>query len=421
MYQNKDYEFIVPKAFRLGRFEYIINRLNRSIEPLHISNKNEVDDNEKKVERIVRYKNFLPYDVYMIERSGIVTLLKSRRHPSYTGIVVEKNITQVREATLEIRDIPNTNVRDNERLMIKKALHNYSNIVKTDFEKREEERIGNRWKKTTHPSTYSFEIIGHISEELLPSDESYIYCTDFDIILALDKETAFSIDVNKILHPYSPDVKNFKNRLDHINGYEVLEKSDRYQMSFNYICNDDSVKALWLPMGKTAVKIHITKNLSYPNGLQTFIEEDDKNGKKITVSKTYTLEEAKEHFGIAESYNDAINFMEQEKMRHESKNRADQIALERDKLEATRINNEAQKEIEKLKRESIQEKISHEMEMDKRTREANEAKLAYEKEKQERAIKSDKANNSISLVKEVVGFCVAIIGIAAIIMKAKRK
>lgn len=421
MYQNKDYEFIVPKAFRLAKYEYTIDRLNRSIDPLHISNKIEVDDNEKKVERIVRYKNFLPYDVYMIERSGVVTLLKSRRHASYSGVVVEKNIIQVRDSTLDIRDIPNTSIRDNERLTIKKALHNYTNFAKTDFEKRAEERIGNRYKKTTHPSLYNFEIIGHIPEELLPNDEKYLYCTEFDIILALDKETAFGIDVNKILHPYSQDVKNFKNRLDHINGYEVLEKSDRYQMSFNYICNDDSIKALWLPMGKDAVKIHVTKNISYPDGLQTFIEEDDKDGKKITIAKTYTLEEAKKHFGLAESYNDAINFMEQERMRNDRQIREDQLALEREKLDANRASNEAQKEIERLKRESIQVKITHETEMDKRTREVNEMKLTYEKEKQERAIKSDKANNSISLVKEIVGFCVAIIGIAAIIMKAKRK
>lgn len=419
MYQNKDYDFIVPKAFRLARYDYVIDRLNKSVEPLTVTNKIDADD-DKKVERIIRYKNFLPYDVYMIERSGAVTLLKSRKHRDFSGVVVEKQIIQASKYTLDIRDIANTNFRDNERLTIKAAFHKFTRIAKTPYDIKKESQ-GERIADTAIPSVYNFEIIGHISEERFPDNEKYIYCADFDIILALDKDTAYGIEVTKLLHPYSQDVKNFKNRLDYISGYEVLEKSDRYQMSFNYICNDDSIKTLWLPMGKTAVKIHIVKNLSYPNGLQTFIEEDDKYGVKTLVTKTYSLEEAKEHFGLAESYNDAVNFMEQERMRNDRQIREDQLALEREKLDASRANNEAQKEIEKLKRESMQVKITHETEMDKRTREVNELKLTYEKEKQERAIKSDKANNSISLVKEIVGFCVAIIGIAAIIMKAKRK
>ena len=417
MYHNKDYRsYHVPKAYTGGTYGFKNGTTAEANEYYKYSHGS---DHTKgyNVSRRIRYRNFLSFDVYIIERSGLVT-----RIPKIDSIVaggrntfvVEKEFNQIKSACPDpskIRDHYREHCNESERLSVKHCLlhrKNHSNKIDTTV------ISGRQNNKSTAYTEDDFMVYNYLTgQEISDIKTNSIYWAEQDIVLIFDYENDMVEEAYNILHPYSYDVKRYPNRKDFITGYEVLDKKDLYKMAFVYICNDDSIKSLWMPFGKQAEKIPIVKDERYVDGLQ-FHREEDKDNIKVNTIKTYTLEEAKKEFGISESYEIAVKFFEYDQLKQEREIKEKQLELEKFSLDS--------KEAEaKRKREEDDIKHQRAIEAEEHSRQALELKIAYEKEKQERTIKSDKANNSISLVKEIVGFCVAIIGIAAIIMKAKRK
>lgn len=412
MYQQKSYCFWVPKAWQGGLYEYESGNK-------HSNNKDYVSyhflKNSKDVlHRHIAYTNFTGYDIWMIERSGLVTYFPSR-HDRYS--THHKRPAFIKCTTSKgHKSFIGKNIIDNRKHETTYNNSEFSSIAKAIEHSREYKGF-----KVTSEYDDEYTIYNILDEEvLLNVSEKAFYWADNDVVLAIDKDGKMIDDIRQILHPYSEVAKQYPDRNDFIMGYEVVDKAMRHNMAFCYIDNKDVVKPLWMPLGKTAIPIPIIKDLKYKDGFYMFNDEISEVGNKFNAASLYTLNEAISKFGIAYTEKDAIDYNEAEKIRVLEKTERDRIQFEREKLDANRSSQKHMEEIEKLKREHAQLKIAHEQDMDIRMREFNEMKLQEDKARQERAMKFDKANSSITLIKELVGFGVAILGIAAIILKARK-
>lgn len=431
MYNHLQYNAAIPRTAGIYK-----NHIKDSGE----NNKHEYtiapNNHSAAITRSIRFINTLPWDVYIIERSGKISIAKKRDGNVHNKFfTIERSHDQPIDSIYDINQIRCIgNASDNALACIKDAIDRGKKTIKG----RENFQYTNytNGKKTQHVKFSIYNILTEneccdiINDSRL---NGVFYWHEEDIVLAFDVNGDMYTAINNYGHPYSPTIKTIVNRKDIIHNYETIGNDNYTHISFVYnnVSTNNVINGMWMPMGKSAAKIPIVRDVNYREGL--YVLQSKENGNfRFKEAEHFTLAEAKEKYGIAETESEATNFlaydrMRQDRMDKEKEHETRRLEAREKRLEArAKCQTEREKrkyeiESENIKREDANTKRADDLAMQARMKELQLMKMEEDKRRQERAIASDTRSNSVSLIKEIVGFGVAILGIAAIILKAKRK
>lgn len=348
------------------------------------------------------YRNYTTKPIWIIERCGITYKLNPITHTSMRPCVVKETHREVNTEVLT-------------------TFVKYNNSKSTSHIQEIDMTAAENFTKDGYTKKIKCNRYYHIleAEYLDQAEHNVLYWAENDIVIISDSGNATDY-LQYIIHPYSPRAKHYPSANRFLESYDTIGRAIRHNLAFCIVDNSETLKHQWMPFGKDAIEIPIIKDTSFMDGFYMFQDEMVGPNTKAQPCHILSLVEARAKYGIADTREEAIKWLDQLKLQEEFKLQQKKADIEREKIRSAEEQIRLNKDLEDLKRTHAQEKMQHENEMEKRIREMNERKMEEDRQKQIRAQASERRSNNVSLIKEVVGFGVAILGIAAIIIKARK-